>query len=59
MIAKPFTELYLPKFSSGLSIIGSSIILAEVIMDVMSEKGASSISQILLSVSIGDILFSV
>ena len=52
------TEFYLPKVAAMLSMMGSSIILGEVIQDMKSSRGASAISQILLSMSIGDILFS-
>jgi len=38
--------------------IGSAIVLLEVIKDIRSKKGASMVSRILLSMCVGDILFS-
>jgi len=58
MVAKPFAKFYLPKISGGLSIIGSSIILAEVWKDFRSERGACAKSRILFSLSVGDVLYS-
>jgi len=56
--AAVFSELYLPKIAAVFSMIGSAIVLLEVIKDIRSKKGASMVSRILLSMCVGDILFS-
>jgi hypothetical protein len=53
----PFAEFYLPKIAASLSMIGSMIVLGEVLHDIRSQKG-SIVSRIMLSMCLGDILFS-
>jgi len=52
-----FGVLYLPKISASLSILCSSLVIAEVLNDIRADK-ARSTTRILLSVSICDILYS-
>lgn len=58
MDADHFTKYHLTQISAGLSILGSSILLAEVIADFQRGQRVPPVSRILASVSIGDILFS-
>jgi len=68
-----FAKFYLPKISGGLSLVGSAIIIAEVLAEAAearrstqrtSSNGASgrsiatASSRLLLSMSIGDVLYS-
>lgn len=51
-------EMYLPKFSAALSIIGSAFIMAEVVQDMRSNRGATATSRILFSMSLADVVYS-
>ena len=53
-----FAEVYPPKVAAILSIIGSVLIIAEVVKDMRSSRGSTATSRILLSMSVGDILYS-
>ena len=53
-----FAEVYLPKVAAFLSIVGSVLIIAEVVKDMRSSRGSTATSRILLSMSVGDIIYS-
>lgn len=58
----PFAEVYLPKISATLSIVGSALVLVEVLLDRNSGRCSMKVSDVtsrtLMCVSIGDIIFS-
>jgi hypothetical protein len=51
------TEFYMPKVAAALSMFASSVIICEVYQDFTADT-ATAVSRILLSMSIGDLLFS-
>ena len=54
-----FAAVFLPKFAASLSTIGSFLIIAEIGMDLRASRGATTaISRILLSMSVGDVVYS-
>ncbi|CAB9503178.1 expressed unknown protein [Seminavis robusta] len=60
-----FTEYYLPKIAALFSMLGSGLIIAEVLQDGRQRgarsttfKAVGAVSRVLLSMSVGDILFS-
>ena len=50
-------DIYAPKVAAFLSILGSFVIIREITSD-MREKKATALSRMLLSMSIGDLMFS-
>lgn len=61
--SKIITEFYLPKVAAVLSMMGSSLIMAEVAQDSLAKHrqrsgGVSAVSRVLVCMSIGDMFSS-